>query len=54
MTDTFAPIAIPIPALVATIKAHLAKADHSAEKYGRPMADRPLGRKVQLLRRREK
>lgn len=32
MTDTSAPIAIPIPHLVATIRAHLLKADHSAEK----------------------
>jgi hypothetical protein len=32
--STFPPIAIPIPQLVATIKAHLAKADHSAEKSG--------------------
>jgi hypothetical protein len=31
MTDTIAPM-IPIPQLVATIKAHLSKADHSAEK----------------------
>jgi hypothetical protein len=34
MTDTSAPIAIPIPiaTLVASVKAHLAKADHSSEK----------------------